>query len=116
MREVRGPAIKQWKIPGKTAIPYGYYKVIISRSPRFKKETPLFLDVPGFEGVRIHVGNWAKNTDGCLLVGKTAGKDYVGQSRIAYNELFARMKQAKASGEDIRIFFTHIPQALRNQA
>ena len=115
VREVRGPAIKQWKIPGKTAIPYGSYPVIISHSPKFKREMPLMMNVPGFLGARIHVGNWARNTDGCLLVGKTVGDDYIGQSRVAYNELFARMKHAQAAGEDISILFTYIPQALRSR-
>ena len=42
------------KIPGKTAVPYGRYKVIVNMSNRFKKLMPLLIDVPGFEGVRIH--------------------------------------------------------------
>ena len=47
------------KIYGETAIPYGEYKVVMRYSPKFKKVLPLLLDVPMFEGVRIHAGNYA---------------------------------------------------------
>lgn len=57
------------KIAGKTAIPAGTYKVKKTMSPRFKKVLPEILNVPGFTGVRIHAGNTAIDTDGCLLLG-----------------------------------------------
>lgn len=74
------------KIAGKTAIPAGDYKVIKSYSPRFKKILPEILDVPGFTGVRIHAGNTAKDTDGCLLLGlnKTKGAVLDSQATMAY--------------------------------
>lgn len=74
------------KIAGKTAIPAGDYKVIKSYSPRFKKILPEILDVPGFSGVRIHAGNTAKDTDGCLLLGlnKTKGAVLDSQTTMAY--------------------------------
>lgn len=74
------------KIAGKTAIPAGDYKVIKSYSPRFKKILPEILDVPGFTGVRIHAGNTAKDTDGCLLLGlnKTKGAVLDSQTTMAY--------------------------------
>ena len=58
------------KIYGKTAIPYGKYKVILNYSPKLKRVLPLLLDVPGYTGIRIHAGfdeNW---TDGCICVGE----------------------------------------------
>lgn len=83
------------KIKGETAIPKGTYKVIINESNRFKRSLPLLLDVPGFEGVRIHSGNTNHDTEGCILVGKSRNKDYIGQSRKAFDKLFKKMQKAK---------------------
>jgi len=64
------------KIAGKTAIPEGQYKVIVNRSPKFKRELPRLLDVPYFDGILIHRGNTPEDTSGCILVGenKEVGK------------------------------------------
>ena len=83
------------KIKCETAIPKGTYKVIINQSNRFKKLLPLLLNVPNFEGVRIHPGNTNHDTEGCILVGRTRSKDFIGQSRKAFATLFAKMKEAK---------------------
>jgi len=83
------------KIKSETAIPKGTYKVIINQSNRFKKLMPLVLNVPNFEGIRIHPGNSNHDTEGCILVGQTRSKDYISKSRKAYEILFAKMKLAK---------------------
>lgn len=83
------------KIKAETAIPKGTYKVIINQSNRFKKLMPLLLNVPEFEGVRIHAGNTNHDTEGCILVGRTRSKDFIGQSRKAFDQLFEKMKKAK---------------------
>jgi hypothetical protein len=83
------------KIKSETAIPRGTYKVIINQSNRFKRLLPLLLNVPNFEGVRIHSGNTNHNTEGCILVGRTRSKDFIGQSRKAFDSLFAKMQKAK---------------------
>jgi hypothetical protein len=83
------------KIKGETAIPKGTYKVIINESNRFKRLLPLLLNVPGFEGVRIHSGNTNHNTEGCILVGQSRNKDFIGQSRKAFEKLFKKMQKAK---------------------
>ena len=84
------------KIIGKTAIPIGTYKVIIDASTRFKQDMPHILDVPDFTGVRIHSGNTSADTDGCILLGSTwAGKDFIGNSKIAYKKFFDKLKQNK---------------------
>ena len=80
--------IKEIKVPGKTAIPYGRYEVGISYSNRFKKLMPIVFDVPGFSGIRIHAGNTEAQTDGCPLVGLSRSTDTVLQSRIAYSRFF----------------------------
>lgn len=69
------------KVHGKTAIPAGKYQVILSMSTRFKIVLPEVLKVPGYAGIRIHNGNTAENTDGCILVGSDKSKDFVGGSR-----------------------------------
>lgn len=82
------------KIQNETAIPKGTYKVVINRSNRFKIDLPLLLKVPNFEGVRIHAGNSNHDTEGCVLVGKTRSKDFIGSSRVAFKNLFDKMKLA----------------------
>jgi hypothetical protein len=83
------------KIKCETAIPRGTYKVIINQSNRLKRLLPLLLNVPNFEGVRIHAGNTNHDTEGCILVGRTRSKDFIGQSRKAFDTLFAKMQKAK---------------------
>jgi hypothetical protein len=83
------------KIKGETAIPKGTYKVIINESNRFKRLLPLLINVPNFEGVRIHSGNSNHDTEGCILVGQTRNKNYIGQSRKAFDKLFKKMQAAK---------------------
>ncbi len=86
--------VRPVKIAGKTAIPSGRYEVIINFSQRFQKQLPLLLNVPNYEGVRIHSGNTAADTEGCVLVGETKTDNFVGESRWAFNRLFEKMKVA----------------------
>lgn len=78
------------KIAGKTAIPAGTYKVKKTMSPRFKKVLPEILNVPGFTGVRIHAGNTAIDTDGCLLLGLNKKKGQVLESQTTMAFFMAR--------------------------
>ena len=68
-------AVRLSKIKGITAIPKGKYKVILNMSNRFKMILPLLINVPNYEGVRIHAGNTHANTEGCILVGNAFGID-----------------------------------------
>lgn len=78
--------ISKLKIYGKTAIPTGKYKIVVSYSPRFKKMLPLLLNVPGYAGIRIHPGNTETDTEGCLLPGLKKNKMVV-NSRSTYSKL-----------------------------
>ena len=90
------------KIAGVTAIPRGHYEIVITFSARFGKPLPLLLNVPGFDGVRIHTGNTSTNTEGCVLVGKSRTNNSITQSRDAFNVLFPKLQTA-ASKEKIII-------------
>lgn len=91
------------KVYGKTAIPAGNYKVLLTMSSRFKRVLPLLVGVPGFEGIRIHPGNVSADTDGCLLVGIGKASNMITQSRFAFDYLFARLSEAEKRGEPLSI-------------
>lgn len=91
------------KVYGETAIPTGVYEVQITQSPRFKRPLPLLLQVNGFVGVRIHPGNTPADTDGCILVGRTAGTDRIEESRVAFDALFAKLQAAVANKQTITL-------------
>lgn len=86
--------VREVKIKSITAIPKGKYEVAITYSNRFEQLMPLLINVPNFEGVRIHWGNYSKDTDGCILVGTTKGVNMIGNSRTAYTKLLTLLKQA----------------------
>lgn len=94
------------KIPDVTAIPQGEYQVIINYSQRFKRQMPLLVNVPNFEGVRIHAGNTAANTSGCILVGRNTEKGRLTQSRESFDVVFAALSEAYQAGEKILIRIT----------
>lgn len=82
------------KIKGNTAIPEGIYDVILNMSNRFKKIMPLLLKVPGYEGVRIHTGNFPKDTEGCLLVGSKILVNEIRNSKPTFDKLMAELNKA----------------------
>ena len=91
------------KVAGQTAIPRGTYRIDLTMSQRFSRVLPLLVDVPMFEGVRIHPGNTAADTEGCILVGWGKGADQITQSRDAFASLFSKLRAAEARGEPIAI-------------
>lgn len=93
------------KVYGKTAIPTGKYKVIVTLSNRFKRSLPLLLDVPNYSGVRIHPGNTAANTEGCILTGDVIDvkSNFLGQSRVAFNRVFNKIEDALDNKEEVYI-------------
>ena len=91
------------KIKGCSAIPEGRYAVVITYSPRFKQWLPILLGVPDFSGIRIHAGNTAKDTEGCILVGKNREVGKVLDSRKWLNGVKHKIVAAKERGEPVYI-------------
>jgi hypothetical protein len=91
------------KVFGKTAIPYGTYQIDITYSERFKRLLPLLENVKGFDGIRIHPGNTAVDTHGCLLVGINSQKGMVTYSKKTFDKLFPVLAAAHEVRESIFI-------------
>lgn len=103
VREVPGQPVATWKVPGKTAIPAGTYDIDVTQSQRFGRPLPLLLAVPGFTGIRIHPGNTAADTEGCILPGLTRAGQSVGLSRRAFDQIFVPIRDALARRERVTI-------------
>lgn len=105
--------IKKIKVYAETAIPYGRYRVTMKvQSPKFstykkyefcKGYLPRLLDVPAFDGILIHIGNSAKDSAGCILVGENTVKGKVMNSTNTFKRLYAILKEADDKGEKIYI-------------
>jgi hypothetical protein len=87
------------------AIPEGRYAVVITWSPKFKMWLPVLLGGPDFnhlfKGIRIHMGNTAKDTQGCILVGRNQLVGQVLESRKWLYELKQKIVEAKDKGEAV---------------
>jgi hypothetical protein len=83
----RGDKLDGIKVFGQTAIPKGVYKGVVDYSNHFKQKMPHILNVPQFEGIRIHSGNTAADTEGCILVGYNKKVGMLVNSRAAYGKL-----------------------------
>ena len=93
--------IRRHKIIGKTAIPTGRYRILITRSRRFGRWLPLLMNVKGFEGIRIHPGNKPEDTRGCILLGFNHRKGYVLDSTRCVLTLVKMMTEAIEKGEKV---------------
>lgn len=97
--------IKSKKVYGQTAIPTGTYNISMDViSPKFKNRAwakpyngklPRLLNVPGYEGVLIHVGNSAEDTLGCVLVGQNTIKGKVTNSTATFHKLMNILTKQK---------------------
>ena len=91
------------KIFGKTAIPRGRYRIVKDWSPKYSRMMAHLLGVREFEGIRIHPGHDARDTEGCLIPGQEKVKDHVRKSKIAYDALMAKLDAIWAKGDEIWI-------------
>ena len=95
--------IRKLKVKGETAIPIGTYKVIWTYSPRFDRYLPLLVGVPGFEGIRIHSGNKARDTEGCILCGRNTEVGTVTNSRYWTGKVNTLIEKAVKAKEETTI-------------
>lgn len=105
--------IKEKKVYGETAIPFGRYRISMRRkSPKYSQKkqyekcegyVPYLRDVPGFSGILIHIGNYAKDSCGCILVGENKVKGGVVNSTLWFWKLYDILKEADERGEEIWI-------------
>lgn len=107
--------IKRKKIKHRTAIPTGTYDLTMNIiSPRFSKKSfyiqncnggrlPRLLNVPGFDGILIHIGNTASDSSGCILVGKNTQVGKVLNSTNTFKKLYSILDQASRAGDKIKI-------------
>lgn len=84
-------------------IPTGTYSVELTYSPRFTRLLPLLDAVPGRTGIRIHSGNWSRDTEGCIIVGLGLGDSMITQSRLALDPLVIQIQQAVELGEQVTL-------------
>lgn len=105
--------VRKIKKAGVTAIPSGTYNVRMDIvSPKYSKNSwylqncngsrmPRLENVPGYDGVLIHPGNTAADTEGCILVGKNDVKGMVTKSKEYFLQLYKKMHEAYRKGEKI---------------
>lgn len=91
------------KVYGKTAIPYGTYKVTMSWSNKFQKTLPEVKNVPEFSGIRIHSGNSADDSLGCILVGQKTKNGWISNSRVTCSKLYNEIQIAINKKENVTL-------------
>lgn len=89
------------KVYGESAIPRGRYLVITSVSRRFGKEMPEVINVPGFEGIRIHGGNTEHDTLGCPLLGQVRTATGVANCKGINDRFLMILKAAAQRSENV---------------
>lgn len=89
----RGNDLSKKKVYGETCIPEGTYEIKLTYSPRFKRYLPQLMDVKFFDNIRIHAGNTADSSEGCLLPGENKEIGKVLNSRMYEDIIVEKIKQ-----------------------
>lgn len=89
------------KVPARTAIPRGRYRLTVSQSPRFKRRLPEVKDVPQFKGIRFHGGNKAEDSEGCVLIGQVRTAIGVAKCADTVNKLIDQIDVAEKAGKSV---------------
>lgn len=102
--------IREKKVKHQTAIDAGKYQVVINYSIRFKKMMPLLINVPNFEGIRIHAGNTHANTSGCILLGREKGEECLIDSKSVFSEFMEILTDALIDEKCVIIITNEFPK------
>ena len=103
-QDMASSEIAKIKVKHQTAIPTGTYKVTLKvQSPKYSQRSqynfckgylPRLIDVPGFEGILIHIGNKHEDSSGCILVGENKVKGQVINSTATFKKLYEILKNS----------------------
>lgn len=103
-QDMSSSEIAKIKVKHQTAIPTGTYKVTLKvQSPKYSQRSqynfckgylPRLIDVPGFEGILIHIGNKHEDSSGCILVGENKVKGQVINSTATFKKLYEILKNS----------------------
>lgn len=109
---------RQEKIKGETRIPKGNYRIKLrnfgghyerySEKYTYHKGMLWLQDVENFEHILIHIGNYAEDTDGCILVGESVNNNVtdtgmLSNSTNAYLKMYFKVLEAFENDEDVFI-------------
>ena len=86
------------KVQGQTAIPRGRYSLCVTFSNRFQRPLPELLSVPQFKGIRMHGGNKAEDSEGCLLVGTVRTDTGVAQCKVQVDRIIKVIEDCEDQG------------------
>lgn len=90
-RTLERPDAAQPDVEGAVCIPIGKYGGLISYFPHMNEDAPLLTGTEPRTGIFIHVGNYPKDSEGCILVGRSQSRDFVGNSKDAFERLVQKL-------------------------
>lgn len=104
--------------PAKPIVEDGRYLLTLTHSPRFSgkypynkyhdSKVPLINGVSGHTGIRIHVGNYPSDTDGCLLIGNSCSHAFLQDSVKAYSNLLTRMSNIELDNPNVFFVINYV--------